>query len=79
MKKHDLHKVAIGYDSRIAGVEMAQIIAQLFIAASTDEHQFIVYLFDEPCPFPELSFGTTTKAVRADIAILISASHNPCG
>ncbi|MDD5060362.1 MAG: methyltransferase domain-containing protein, partial [Candidatus Omnitrophica bacterium] len=78
MKKHALHKVAIGYDSRIAGAEFAEIIAQLFIAASTPEHEFIVYLFDEPCPFPELSFGMTTRAVRADIGILISASHNPC-
>jgi hypothetical protein len=77
MKRSAQHLVAIGYDSRIAGSEFAEMIAQLFIGSSSPEHEFIVYLFDEACPFPELSFGITTQEVRADIGILISASHNP--
>ncbi|MBC8359370.1 MAG: HAD-IA family hydrolase, partial [Candidatus Aminicenantes bacterium] len=72
-----LHKVIIGYDSRIAGREFAEIIAQCFLGQSSPEHKFTVYLFDEASPFPELSFGITTKEVRADLGILISASHNP--
>ena len=76
-KEKGLHKVVIGYDSRIAGEQFAEMIAQCFIAQSTPEYKFTVYLFDEASPFPELSFGLTTKAVRADLGILISASHNP--
>ncbi len=76
-KKNGLHKVAIGYDSRIAGKQFAELIAQSFLAHSTSEHKFTVYLFDEASPFPELSFAVTTKAARADLGILISASHNP--
>ncbi|MDI6606384.1 MAG: hypothetical protein QME65_04510, partial [Candidatus Omnitrophota bacterium] len=72
-----LHKVIIGYDSRIAGREFAEIITQCFLGQSSPEHKFTVYLFDEASPFPELSFGITTKEVRADLGILISASHNP--
>ncbi|NQT22468.1 MAG: hypothetical protein HQ579_03400, partial [Candidatus Omnitrophica bacterium] len=76
-KKHGLHKVAIGYDSRINGKKFAEMIAQSFIGSSTKKHSFTVYLFDEASPFPELSFGITTKEVGADLGILISASHNP--
>lgn len=76
-KEKGLHKVAIGYDSRIAGKRFAELIAQSFIGQSTEDHKFKVYLFDEASPFPELSFGLTTKEVRADLGILISASHNP--
>ncbi|MDI6641927.1 MAG: hypothetical protein QME68_06435, partial [Elusimicrobiota bacterium] len=77
MKQKGLHKVAIGYDSRIAGQQFAEMIAKCFLGLSTEDHKFTVYLFDEASPFPELSFGLTTKPVRADIGILISASHNP--
>ena len=34
----------------------------------------IVYLFDSACPFPELTFAV--PFLKADIGILISASHN---
>ncbi len=76
-KKNGLHKVAIGYDSRIAGKQFAELIAQSFLAHSTKGHEFTIYMFDEASPFPELSFAVTTKNVRADLGILISASHNP--
>ncbi|MFA5256041.1 MAG: hypothetical protein WC419_05040 [Candidatus Omnitrophota bacterium] len=76
-KNNGLHKVAIGYDSRIAGERFAELIAQSFLAHSTREHKFTIYLFDEASPFPELSFAVTTKEARADLGILISASHNP--
>jgi phosphoglucomutase len=70
-------KIVIGYDSRIGGQEFAEMIARLFIAQSTPEHEFKIFLFDEASPFPELSFGITTEAVKGDIGLLLSASHNP--
>jgi phosphoglucomutase len=76
--KKKLKKVAIGYDSRVAGREFAELIAESFIANSDEKHEFKIFMFDEASPFPELSFGLTTKPVRADLGILISASHNPC-
>ncbi|MBU1998818.1 MAG: hypothetical protein KKE64_04900, partial [Candidatus Omnitrophica bacterium] len=76
-RARSFRKLAIGYDSRIAGEQFAEMIAQCFIGQSSPEYKFIVYLFDEASPFPELSFGLTTKMVRADLGILVSASHNP--
>jgi|GEM_PF-4742257 len=76
-RENGLHKVAIGYDSRIGGEKFAEMIAQCFIGQSSPDYQFTVYLFDEASPFPELSFAVTTKEVGADLGILVSASHNP--
>ncbi len=72
-----LKRVVIGYDSRIGGAAFADMIARLFIAQSTPEHEFKIFLFDEASPFPELSYGITTDVVKGDIGLLISASHNP--
>ncbi len=70
-------KIVIGYDSRIGGEQFAEMIARLFIAQSTLDHQFQIFLFEEASPFPELSFGITTDEVKGDIGIFFSASHNP--
>lgn len=67
----DFRKVAIGYDSRIRGYDFAALVARLFLA-----HGYQVFLFDAPCPYPELTFAIPNEAVKADIGILISASHN---
>ncbi len=64
-------KVAIGYDSRIRGHDLAAVVAQLFLA-----YGYAVYFFDEPGPYPEMTFAIPYKDVKADIGILISASHN---
>ena len=64
-------KVAIGYDSRIRGHDLAEIVAQLFLA-----YDYTVYFFDEPGPYPEMTFAIPYEGVKADIGILISASHN---
>lgn len=77
MKEKGMKRIAIGYDSRINGEKFAEMIAEAFVGASTVEHEFKIFLFDEASPFPELSFGQTTDQVRADMGILISASHNP--
>jgi len=67
--KKGLKKVIIGYDSRINGEKFATLIAKTFLARG-----LTVYLFDEACPFPELTFAV--PYLKADIGILISASHN---
>jgi phosphomannomutase len=61
----------IGYDSRIGGQDLAKLIARLFIA-----YDYTVYLFDEPCPYPEVTFAIPYEEIKADVGILISASHN---
>ena len=64
-------KLVIGYDSRIRGWDFAKIIAELFLY-----YGYTVYLFDAPCPYPEVTFAVPYKAIKANMGILISASHN---
>jgi phosphoglucomutase len=64
-------KIVIGYDSRIRGYDLAAIVAQLFLA-----HNYTVYFFDAPCPYPDATFAIPYESIKADIGILISASHN---
>ncbi len=64
-------KIVIGYDSRVRGGDFARMISELFLA-----YGFTVYLFDEPCPYPEVTFTIPNDAVKSDLGILISASHN---
>lgn len=64
-------KVVIGYDSRIRGYDLAALVAQLFLA-----YDYTVYFFDAPCPYPEVTFAIPHESIKADVGILISASHN---
>lgn len=64
-------KIVIGYDSRIRGRDFAHTIGELFVA-----YGFTVMLSDEPCPYPEVTFAIPYEQIRADLGILISASHN---
>ena len=64
-------KVVVGYDSRIRGADLAAAVARLFLA-----YDYTVYSFDEPCPYPEVTFAIPDEAIRADVGIFISASHN---
>jgi len=66
-----LSKVVIGYDSRVRGYDFARLVAELFLA-----YDYTVYFFDEPCPYPEMTFAIPYREVQGDIGILISASHN---
>ena len=70
-KHKKFEKVVIGYDSRIRGDDLAALVAQLFLA-----YDYTVFFFDAPCPYPELAFAVPHQSVKADIGILISASHN---
>lgn len=64
-------RVVIGYDSRIRGYDFAALVAQLFLA-----YGFTVYFFDAPCPYPEVTYAIPHPFIKADLGILISASHN---
>lgn len=64
-------KVVIGCDCRIRGMDLAQIVAELFLA-----NGYTVYFFDEPVPYPEVTFAIPDALIRADVGIFISASHN---
>jgi phosphoglucomutase len=70
-QKPPFNKVVIGYDSRIRGHDLAALVAQLFLA-----YDYMVYFFDAPCPYPEVTFAIPYKSIKADVGILISASHN---
>ena len=64
-------KIVIGYDSRIRGHDLARLVAELFLA-----YGYTVYFFDEPVPYPEVTFAIPYQSIKADVGILISASHN---
>jgi phosphoglucomutase len=66
-----LEKVVVGYDSRVRGQDFAAAVAQLFLA-----YDYTIYFFDAPCAYPEVTFAIPNETVKADIGVLISASHN---
>jgi phosphoglucomutase len=72
-----LSRVVIGYDSRIRGYDFAKTVAQVFL-----DYDYTVFFFDNPCPYPEVTFAIPFKSeenditIKADIGVLISASHN---
>jgi len=68
-KENGLKSIVIGFDSRIQGQAFAELIAKFFL-----NQGMTVYLFDEACPYPELTFAI--PHLQADMGILISASHN---
>ncbi|MBN1163004.1 MAG: hypothetical protein JXB45_00360, partial [Candidatus Krumholzibacteriota bacterium] len=70
-KPKEFEKIVIGYDSRIRGFDFARTVAELFLA-----YGYTVYFFDAPCPYPEVTFAIPHRTVKADMGVLISASHN---
>ncbi len=63
------HRVVIGKDTRLSGYMVESALTAGFLAAGMD-----VFLVG-PVPTPAVSM--LTKSLRADIGIMISASHNP--
>lgn len=61
--------VVIGKDTRLSGYMLEPALTAGFIAAGAD-----VFLLG-PVPTPAVSF--MTKSLRADLGVVISASHNP--
>jgi phosphomannomutase len=62
-------KVVVGFDSRIQGEAFGRVVAEVLLASGLK-----VYLFDEPVPYPEVTFAI--PFLNADVGIFISASHN---
>jgi phosphoglucosamine mutase len=63
------HRVLIGKDTRLSGYMVESALTAGFLAAGMD------VLLVGPVPTPAVSM--LTKSFRADIGIMISASHNP--
>ncbi|MEF2146128.1 MAG: phosphoglucosamine mutase [Desulfovibrionaceae bacterium] len=63
------HKVVIGKDTRLSGYVFETALTSGFCATGMD-----VYLVG-PLPTPAISF--LTRNMRADLGVVISASHNP--
>ncbi|MCH7591682.1 MAG: hypothetical protein IH989_02725 [Planctomycetes bacterium] len=68
-RKPRLRRVVIGFDSRVCGQDFAGAIASLFLA-----YDYTVFLFDEACLYPSVTYAVPT--LKADAGIFISASHN---
>jgi len=64
-------KIVIGYDSRVRGSDLGELVSKVFLG-----HGYKVFLFDAPCPYPEVTFAIPNEDIKADMGILISASHN---
>ncbi len=63
------HRVVIGKDTRLSGYMMAPALTAGFISMGMD-----VVLID---PLPTPAIAMLTRSLRADLGIMISASHNP--
>jgi len=64
-----LSRIVIGFDSRVRGMDFARMIAGLFVA-----YDYTVYLFDEACLYPSVTYAV--PRLKADVGVFISASHN---
>jgi len=68
-KDKGFKKLIVGCDSRVRGTDFAWLVARVFLA-----HGYVVYIFDEPCMYPNICYAVPT--LKADVGIFISASHN---
>lgn len=62
--------VAVGFDVRNHSSEFAQITADIFSANGIK-----AYLFDGPCPTPEVSYAI--RKLGCQSGVMVTASHNP--
>ena len=63
------HRVVIGKDTRLSGYMIEQALGAGFLSVGSD------VLLLGPLPTPAVGF--LTRAMRADVGVMISASHNP--
>jgi len=63
------HRVVVGKDTRLSGYMIEQALTAGFLSAGMD-----VFLFG---PVPTPAVAMLTKSMRADLGVMISASHNP--
>jgi len=63
------HRVVIGKDTRLSGYMIEQALTSGFLSVGVD------VLLLGPLPTPAVGF--LTRSMRADVGVMISASHNP--
>ena len=63
------HRVLIGKDTRLSGYMLEQALTAGFLSVGVD-----VFLLG---PIPTPAVGFLTRSMRADVGVMISASHNP--
>jgi phosphoglucosamine mutase len=63
------HRVVIGKDTRLSGYMLEQALTAGFLSVGMD------VLLLGPLPTPAIGF--LTRSMRADVGVMISASHNP--
>ncbi len=63
------HRVVLGKDTRLSGYMIEQALTAGFLSAGMD------VLVLGPLPTPAVGF--LTRSMRADVGVMISASHNP--
>ncbi|MBB4006650.1 phosphoglucosamine mutase [Allorhizobium taibaishanense] len=66
---HHRHRVVIGKDTRLSGYMLETALVAGFTAAGLD-----VFLLG---PIPTPAVAMLTRSLRADIGVMVSASHNP--
>ena len=63
------HSVVIGKDTRLSGYMLESALVSGFTSAGMDVMQF--------GPLPTPAVATLTRSLRADMGVMITASHNP--
>ncbi|MEM7072727.1 MAG: phosphoglucosamine mutase [Pseudomonadota bacterium] len=69
LKSDHQHRVVIGKDTRLSGYMLEPALTAGFISAGAD-----VVLVG---PLPTAAIAMLTRSMRADLGVMISASHNP--
>src|ERR1700753_680552 len=65
------HRVVIGKDTRLSGYMIENALVAGFTAVGMDVFQF--------GPLPTPAVAMLTRSLRADLGVMITASHNPYG
>ncbi len=68
-RDHNEHRVVIGKDTRLSGYMIENALTAGFTSTGMD-----VFLLG---PVPTPGVGYLTRSMRADVGVMISASHNP--